>query len=238
MNPMFSLLLVIMQAVPAEAPSREVMLTVACSVAATSSLTDSRPGQQPLTLLKFESEFSSKRHLTVDTDTVSVRYDEVSCRSLGQESGCPEGLLIADHTLTVKIPASGADFQLTDITWPPDWTERERNFALTDLPLILSIASSTSQSSSVALTEGLLNSVPGATLKANEPAAAVEIVSGQFQGTGVNIPLSGAVKTEEGRVTLEAEGISPKEANSMGQTRQDKVSIVCTRESSRAETRN
>jgi hypothetical protein len=167
--------------------------------------------------------------LAVNADSVSVRYDELSCRNPGQEHGCAEGMAIIGHTFTVKIPLSGA----ADITWPPDWTDRERNLALTDLPLVLAVAASTPQTSALALREGLLNAVPGATLKANEAAPEAGKIGGLFQGTGVSILLSGSIDAAAGRVTLKAEGVSQEQANAMGQVSQDKVSILCIREMTR-----
>jgi len=229
MIPQLAFLLIMMQVVPVPAPSSEITLSVSCSVVASNSFTDPRPGQHAVSLLKSASELSSKRHLTVNADTVSVRYDELSCRSAGQEHGCAEGIAIIGHTFTVKVPLSG----VADITWPTDWTDRERNFALTDLPLVLAVAASTPQTSAPALTEGLLDAVPGATLKANEAAPETGKVGGLFQGTGVSIPLSGSIDAAAGRVTLKAEGVSQEQANAMGQVSQDKVSILCTREMTR-----
>ena len=229
MNPVIALLC-LLQVVTAGPATHEMVLVDSCHWTTTGSLTDTRSSHQTLPLLKSEFEFSLRRHLAVTVDEMRVHYEELACRSVGEESGCPQDLALANHTVVVRLPTADADFQVEGITWPQDWTDKERDFALRDLSVVLALASSAPQISTSALKHGMLELTPGATLTAEDSTASTSAISGEFRATGIGIPLSGSMSLEGGRVVVKAGGVSPKQSNDMGQSTQDSVSLMCTRE--------
>jgi hypothetical protein len=229
MNLFAFFLFVISQNTAANPTSREIILVDSCHLSATSLLNDVKPGQQPSPLLKAEMEFSLQRHLTISPEELKIQYEDLACRSVGKENGCPQGLALSNHTVTVKLPASGTSFTVEGITWPEGWTDVERNLALRDIPLLTALASKP-QIEPLTMELGLLELAPGATMKATDTGNPESVISGEFHTTGIAVPLSGSISFEGRRAIVTAKGTARQPANGMGQSTEDSVLLMCARE--------